>query len=294
MGDVLITRRGGSANTPSGGGASLSDPVRFFDYDGTLVYSYSAADFANLNAFPDNPSHSGLTAQGWNWPLANAKTYVATYGKLDIGQMYITSDGKTRIYITIVSGSLDYDLHLSLDYDTELDVDWGDNSAHTTWTSDDEVYYKTHTYPDKGEYVISVTVVSGAFDLNSPREQNTTTKVEIGSSVNSIVYEAFKECKTLASITIPRSVTHIDEGAFNGCSALQSITIPNNVTSIDGYAFQECSGMSSITFESTTPPVLGDDLSIETTCIIRVPQGTLSDYTSANYPDPETYIYVEY
>lgn len=37
------------------------------------------------------------------------------------------------------------------------------------------------------------------------------------------------------------------------------------------------------------------DLGIDTTCVIRVPQGTLSDYTSAeNYPDPSEYTYEEY
>jgi hypothetical protein len=51
----------------------------------------------------------------------------------------------------------------------------------------------------------------------------------------------------------------------------------------------------SITFESTTPPTLDGVLGIDSTCVIRVPQGTLSDYTSAsNYPDPSQYIYEEY
>ena len=55
---------------------------------------------------PANPDHSadGLTAQGWNWTLSDAKTYVAAYGRLDIGQMYITSDGKTHIYIHLEQG----------------------------------------------------------------------------------------------------------------------------------------------------------------------------------------------
>jgi hypothetical protein len=41
-------------------------------------------------------------------------------------------------------------------------------------------------------------------------------------------------------------------------------------------------------------PYLGDNI-IDYTCIIRVPQGSLSAYTSAeNYPDPSEYIYKEY
>lgn len=68
----------------SGGGSSGNDVV-FYDYDGTVVQSYSANDFLALSAMPANPTHSGLTAQGWNWSLSDAKTYVQTYGKLNIG-----------------------------------------------------------------------------------------------------------------------------------------------------------------------------------------------------------------
>ena len=48
----------------SGGGGSSGNDVIFYDYDGTVVASYSAADFANLSAMPANPTHEGLTAQG--------------------------------------------------------------------------------------------------------------------------------------------------------------------------------------------------------------------------------------
>ena len=77
---------------PSGGSA---DAVKFYDYDGTVLHSYSASEFANLTELPSNPTHEGLTSQGWNWALAAAKTYVADYGELNIGQVYNTSDGKT-------------------------------------------------------------------------------------------------------------------------------------------------------------------------------------------------------
>lgn len=55
-----------------GGGGASANAVNFRDYDGTIVQSYSAADFAALTAMPENPSHDGLTSQGWNWTLAKA------------------------------------------------------------------------------------------------------------------------------------------------------------------------------------------------------------------------------
>lgn len=47
--------------------------VNFIDYDGQLLYSYTADEFAELTELPPNPTNDGLTAQGWNWTLENAK-----------------------------------------------------------------------------------------------------------------------------------------------------------------------------------------------------------------------------
>ena len=124
-GDILITDNGLNidiaryATATVQGGSVISLPkkdVNFFDYDGTVIAAYTAAEFANLSVMPNNPSHDGLTAQGWNWSLADAKTYVMTYGALDIGQMYITSDGKTRFYITIPSNAPSYARTLELNF----------------------------------------------------------------------------------------------------------------------------------------------------------------------------------
>ena len=83
-----------------GGGIVEESDVNFYDYDGTILYAYTKADFLALNEMPANPTHQGLTAQGWNWVLADAKSYVNKYGGLIIGQNYITDDGKTRLYVT--------------------------------------------------------------------------------------------------------------------------------------------------------------------------------------------------
>ena len=349
----------------SGGGASSGNDVIFYDYDGSVVASYSAADFANLSELPANPTHEGLTARGWNWSLSDAKTYVSSYGKLNIGQMYVTSDGKTRLYYVIPKDSLTLGLYFILDSDTELDIDWGDNTAHTTWTSNDGDSSKSHEYSDGGRYTIAITVVSGGFSYQSSGDDAyILKKVKFGSGITSIIDHAFSDCYALTSITIPDTVTSIENNTFAYCQALTSVTIPDSVTSIGNYAFSgcgalssvtipnsvtsigdnafitcealssitipdsvtsignyaflyclalssitipnsvtsigerapgDCSALISITFEPTTPPVLGGDLGLATACIIRVPQGSLSAYTSAaNYPDPSVYIYEEY
>ena len=70
--------------------------INFRDYDGTVVASWSLSELAGKTALPDLPSHDGLVCQGWNWTLAELKTQNT---RMNVGAMYITDDGKTRIYI---------------------------------------------------------------------------------------------------------------------------------------------------------------------------------------------------
>ena len=258
------------ATIPSGGGGGGSsfNDVNFYDYDGTIVQSYSADDFANLSAMPGNPSHGGLTAQGWNWSLADAKTYVATHGKLNIGQMYITSDGKTRLYISLAEGRTSPILQLYLNANSELDIDWGDGGNHSTFSTTSAGYEsERHEYSAAGNYVIAITVVNGGFNLQSSSTNvssllwngndstsspdraytNAIKKIEIGNGVTIIDTYAFKWCSSLSSITIPDSVTTIGTYAFNYCYSLSSITIPDGVTSIGNSAFNTCFSLSSVT-----------------------------------------------
>ncbi len=253
----------------SGGSVDPNGTVNFYDYDGKLVYSYAAAKFATLTEMPDNPTHEGLTPQGWNWTLSDAKTYVASYGRLDIGQMYITSDGKTRLYITLTEGRTSPILKLTLASGSEVDVDWGDGTNHETLFGSGDKTTNRHEYASAGSYVISITVSSGSITIpqyvlsdgnssaSSPDKAyiNSIKKVEIGSNVTSIGSNAFNRCYSLSSIIIPSSVTSISDYAFQYCYSLSSITIPSSVTSISDYAFQYCYSLSSITIPNSVKSI---------------------------------------
>ena len=253
---------------PSGGGGSVeSNDVNFRDYDGTITNSYTKAEFLALSAMPANPSHDGLTAQGWNWSLADAQAYVTKYGRLEIGQMYITDDGKTRVYIHLEEGRTSP--MLGVCPDGTVDVDWGDGTAHDMLTGTDIYtvqWTPNHTYAAPGDYVIKLTVTGSirlyGHDLTNQYSyllryastgdsrnyvyRNAIQKVEIGSGVTGIGDFAFDRCYGLSSITIPDSVTRIGDNAFNYCYGLSSITIPDSVTRIYSYAFAY-SALTSIT-----------------------------------------------
>lgn len=243
------------------GGAKKSD-VNFYDYDGSIVKSYTAAEFAELAAMPSNPTHEGLTAQGWNWSLADAKAFVARYGKLDVGQMYITDDGKTRIYIR--TDRYRYAPVLGIAINGTATVDWGDGSTSTiTGNSTGTVINTQHAYGRAGDFVISI-AVSGTMALMGDNTvgskvlwknnttgglnrvyQNAIQKVEIGANTY-IGNWAFQYCYSLTSITIPYGATNIGSYSFQQCFSLTSITIPSSATYLGGYTFQSCYSLESV------------------------------------------------
>ena len=253
---------GGSGGSGGGGGSVSvqSKGVNFYDYDGTLLHSYTVAEAQNLSALPELPTREGLICQGWNYDLATIKSYNRD---VNVGATYITDDGKTRLYIKIAAeGRMDVPLYIIQGTVANgVMIDWGDGSATETLSVIGRVN-TTHTYASTGEYVISLDVADGCtlgFGNMSTNECvmgstgnngrvycNMLQRVEIGKNVTSIGDGAFYNCHSLASIVIPDGVTSIGKYAFDNCNSLSSITIPNGVTSISEGAFQYCNSLSSI------------------------------------------------
>ena len=260
----------------SGGGAGASD-VTFYDYDGTVVDSYTTAEFAELSDLPANPTHDGLTAQGWNWTLADAKTYVAANGKLNIGQMYAnnTMGGKTYLHIRLGEARLKPYLGLTGNSSgTAVDIDWGDNSTPESVTLNDSTVYTPHEYASDGEYIISISVTSGSISLNGINNSanlfrksasidvnndkvyaNILIKAELGTGVTYIGDYAFCNCNSLTSVTISSSATSIGYRAFYICPSLKSVTMPTSVTSIGNSAFYGCYSLISITIPTSVTSI---------------------------------------
>ena len=258
-----IASIGGSATTPK------SD-VNFYDYDGTLLHSYSKAEFLALPALPGRPTREGLTCQGWNYDRVKARKYVISYGVLDIGATYITDDGKTRLYIKIAAnGRMTVPLCFSQTVAKGVTIDWGDGSATQTLTGTG-INNTTHTYASIGDYIITLKVTSGTLGLGNGSSTysvmgstgnngkvycNMLQRVEIGSGVTSIGSYAFNNCYSLSSIVIPSSVTSIGNNTFASCYSLYSVVIPNSVKSIGNYTFTACYSLSSIVIPSSVTSI---------------------------------------
>lgn len=348
---------------PSGGitPAPLKD-VNFIDY-GTILYSYTLSEFAALTELPPNPSHDGLVSTGWMYTLAQAKTQAASDGKLYVGHLYNTADGRTRIKIRLAEGRLSP--YLGLYIDGTATVDWGDGSTTSTVTGSSlgTIVSTQHTYPSAEEYTIYIAVNSGRIRLggnalygqllwanetaSATRTKNAVymiciTELNIGDNCQigstplysaiyaKITYPSHEAIGTrlyrfglgqhlppilclpygitelnnyavcnnfVREVQIPNTVTSIGNYVFQKCYAIATLIIPSSVTSIGKSCFNDCYGLAELHFKSATPPTVANSnawTNLPTDCMIYVPTGSLSAYTSAtNYPSSSTYTYVE-
>jgi hypothetical protein len=291
----LTTYADAIANLPSGGGdtnpTAEKNAVTFYDYDGTIRYSYTAEEFLALTEMPPLPKQKGLICQEWNWSYEDAIEYVAEYGVLDVGATYITDDGKTRLYIRIAAeGRMDVPLYFRQTIANGVTIDWGDGSATETLSGTDKVN-TTHHYNSIGDYMISLDVaegctltlghstssycVMGSNSNNGKVYCSMLQKVEIGKNVTTIGGYAFQYCYSLKSVTIPSrctiwgacvfqydeslisiiipsGVTSVPLNLANGCYSLTTIVMPNSVTSLVDSAIRQCYSLSSIVIPRIT------------------------------------------
>ena len=277
----LTTYASAIASLPSGGGdvnptASKND-VTFYDYDGTIRYSYTAEEFLALTEMPPLPTQKGLICQEWNWSFEDAREYVAEYGVLDVGATYITDDGKTRLYIRIAAeGRMDVPLYFQQTVANGVTIDWGDGSA-TQILSGTGNLNTSHIYASIGDYCITLKVTSGTLSLGD----GSSSYCVLGSTDNyGKVY-----CKMLQKVEIGTGVTSINASAFNGCYSLHSAVIPSSVTSINASAFNGCYGVAFYDFSRhTAVPTLANTsifTGIPADCKIIVPDALYDTWIAA-------------
>ena len=160
---------GGSSNN-SGGGEDSGDKeeddytkpyqrVELIDYDGELVAGYTPDEFLALSAYPEAPEHDGLTFDGWNWTLEEAKAYVRECGLLTVGAMYKPTDGymhlKVHVYTSSSKNQVSFGIRCS-------EVIWGDGTTSPANSG------FTHTYAEPGVYdIIAKVTDSGVTSFSS-------------------------------------------------------------------------------------------------------------------------------
>jgi hypothetical protein len=256
--------------------------INFWDYDGTLLYAWTFAELATKTELPPLPSHDGLICQGWNWTLQDIKD---AGRELDIGALYITDDGKTRLYVDVDTETWD-DFVLNYWQSTRnaTTVDWGDGTTPETKNADSHIEHR-HVYASSGSYVITMSVKEGTtmwlgrdgYMLIARGEADSgrcamLRKVEVGARAAATDHGCFRNCSRLESISLPQTTkvygnrpfemctqlrvliaADMDEirQTFYRCSNLRAIATPKGTTQRDGSAIAN-TAIRQINFDITT------------------------------------------
>lgn len=110
-------------------------------------------------------------------------------------------------------------------------------------------------------------------------------------------YNYSTPCRSLRKLCAPEASYYIGAAPLKGCTSLLRFNVVSTVTSIAAEALSGCSSLRELHFYPQTPPAVANAnafTSLNTSCKIFVPEGTLEAYTTAtNYPSSETYTYEE-
>lgn len=258
-------------STYSGEGADPNKPIRFYGPYGDLIYSYTVGEFSELSELPVLPVYKGLTPQCWNWSLENILTME---GETEIGSLYITDDGATRIYIELLEGALNPKIGFIQNAANSVWVDWGDGSPMETSDIAGEETSIEHQYAKAGEYVIrfvpeddavfsfigdscSTRILHKTLDYSYKNEVYGTAikKIEIGEGMTEFGGRCFN-CSALESVTIPKEITSFNN-AFQGCTSLKVVTFPQGVLSLTVYGMRGCRMLEKLLFSDAKISLLG-------------------------------------
>lgn len=256
--EALLGGEGGGGGGGGGGESQLGKydaDVMLFDFDGTIIKTYTKAEFLALDAYPDYPTHKNLTGKKWTYSLADAKTYVTNNMFLDIGAVYETTDGTTMVEYYGDVDNFEAGLTFLSSQSNNAVIDWGDGTVETKGSTAKTTY--THTYAQAGPYTCTISVTAGTITLSGAqynggfgalKEAYSVHKVFIGKDVLLGNY-ALSYCHNLEAVMIPEG-TGIGGKSymFSNDVKLKHITIPTDVTTLGS------SAIASIGIESICVP----------------------------------------
>ena len=209
--------------------------VNFYDYDGTLLYSYTLEELQGLTKLPPNASHDGLVGDGWNWTLERLKE---NNGPIDVAALYATEDGATW-----------FDLENDFDRDIEVTflwkqseasgacIDFGDGSELYVTDSTGDLSV-THTY-QPGMYRAKI---FGSYSLRGTASVCCVNDIAAGGSsllkrvfigkTSLINAYSFSRCFKLETISLPNYCYYTGVHIFNSCTSLKFCYTGRRIRSI--------------------------------------------------------------
>lgn len=250
------------------GGVEIPEKdVNFYDFDGTILYSYTKEEIAEMSELPALPEHEGLTAIKWGIPLNKIKKYAAYGNPFYVGVQYRVTNGNTKLYITVDdSTTLNPTLYVKISNGTlSVLVDEQVVDSRTNATASEVSYNITINIPTPQEYpknyVIELSFSgSGFYRLGQGTMQTKTLganskycnllrRVDIGNSCT-LVDRAFQYYNNLKTVILTDRNIQMGTSIFQGCLMLDNLVWPDTINSVGYYVLNGCPSLKKLTLSA--------------------------------------------
>ena len=244
-------------NTITGGGPApapaVEKDVNFYDFDGTLLYSYTLQEAAALSALPALPTHTNLVSPEWNYTLEDMQEALTSgYPALDIGATYQTKDDKTRLYLQGVKSSElnGWGLRLRFARGTvTVTINGVDVATETNSSNSGNSYTLNFNLPPAPTYPADY-VVEVAFTY-----VNSYSKFFLGrtdNSFHSIFGDDYEKLSKLVRIDVDK-YANISSCAFQSALSLETVVLSRHITgdseyTISSQGFWCCPRLKAVIF----------------------------------------------
>jgi hypothetical protein len=250
------------------GGGEVEEFINFYDYDGTLLYQYTVANFQKVSDMPALPNNvPGCICKEWNYDLDTIKSMNC---HVNVGAIYEQLDDTytepenadvidgTKLYLR-VPYSKEFKMYIVSSIANAITIHWGDNNDSIIDSTSYKFY--THTYEEPGEYIITFTITNNA-ELRFRSLLNNSTSNAINDAIRNMLYKVeidnrntaldtntFTRCFSLKEVyfgyasTVKRSVP---SSCFNMCIRLEKVHLTKNMLSVGSSAFERCYSLQEV------------------------------------------------
>lgn len=226
--------------------------ANFYDSDGTLLFAFTKEEIAELEELPTPPERELLTFDIWTHTLAEIKSTVVTYGGfVEVGAIYKTVDGDTKIKVRLGEHDRRFVMRLFVPAGERVVVRWDETSPldmDVLEPTSAETFTVMHDYTDTAStHVISVgggehyyTNLPLHSSLLSPRTAVKVEAIYFGEDSGVVTRDPFEGHYSLKDLVLPQGFkyktgTKADgsliptTGLVNGC-AVEHVNIPPGFT----------------------------------------------------------------
>lgn len=220
--------------------------VTFYDYDGTVLYSYTPREARALTALPEAPVHEGVEFYGWTHTLDEVRSTMKT---LDVGATYTSNT--TQLGFKIDEADATISINAKGTIVGDVLVDWGDGQTSTNLSTNVEMF--SHVYTEAGEYTVKLTASTGKLYIGANSEsvfihddysKTALMSAVIGSNVGILKYyevsELFCDCTALEKVMVCHGISTLGSAPFRKCKSLQFLILPRSVEYYSNYMCEYC------------------------------------------------------